>query len=149
MNHQPTKPLPHISIFPHLLVVSFLPYSSSFYVTSLPTSRSYHTPRRTVSQLQKRWFWVMPTGGMPETISTQWNSVTCLFYKMAARGRHRSFDVIASPQPVVFPLSWKVVFFRLWQCSAGGAIYWTSFIDWRLCNIHSNTANYFYYYYYY
>jgi hypothetical protein len=62
----------------------------------------------------------MPTGGMPETISTQWNSLTRLFSKMAERGEKcSSFDVIASPRPVVLPLSWKVVFFELWQCSAG------------------------------
>jgi hypothetical protein len=42
---------------------------------------------------------------------------------MAARWeKWRSFYTIASPRPVVFPLSWKVVFFGLWQWSAGGAI---------------------------
>jgi hypothetical protein len=41
---------------------------------------------------------------------------------MAARGEKcRSFDAISSLQPVVFPLSWKVVFFDLWQCSSSGA----------------------------
>jgi hypothetical protein len=85
----------------------------------------YCTPRRTVSELKKHLFWVMPTGGMPETISTEWNSVTRLFSKMAARGEkcRCSFDAIASLRPMVFPLSWKVVFFELWQCSARGAIY--------------------------
>jgi hypothetical protein len=53
-----------------------------------------------------------------------WNSVTRLFSKMATRGEKcRSFDAIASPRPVVFPLSWKVVFFELWQCSSRGVIY--------------------------
>jgi hypothetical protein len=43
----------------------------------------------------------MPTGGMPETISTQWNSLTRLFFKMAARKHKcRSFDPISSPWPV-------------------------------------------------
>jgi hypothetical protein len=62
---------------------------------------------------------------VPETISTQWNSVTRLFSKMAARGEkcRCSFDAIASPRPVVFPLSWKVVFFELWQCFSSSAIY--------------------------
>jgi hypothetical protein len=37
-----------------------------------------------------------------------------MFFKMAVRGEKCcSFDVIASPQPVVFPLSGKVVFFEL------------------------------------
>jgi hypothetical protein len=60
----------------------------------------------------------MPTESMPQTISTQWNSVTRLYSKMAARGVKCpcSFDVTASPQPVVFPLSWKTVFFVLSQC---------------------------------
>jgi hypothetical protein len=85
----------------------------------------YRIPRRTVSQLKKRSFWVKPKGGMPETISTLWYSVTRLFSKTAARGEKcRSFDAIASPRPVFFPLSWKAVFFWLWQCSAGGAVYW-------------------------
>jgi hypothetical protein len=87
-------------------------------------SPTYCTPRRTVSQLENRSFWVMPTGGMPDTISTYGNSVTRLFSKMAARGENcRSFDVIASPRPVVFPLFWKVVFFELWQCFAWGVIW--------------------------
>jgi hypothetical protein len=56
----------------------------------------------------------MPIGGMPETIPTYWNSATCLFSKMTVRGeRCHSFDAIASPQPVVIPLSQKVVFFEL------------------------------------
>jgi hypothetical protein len=55
-------------------------------------------PRRTVSQLEKHSFRVMPTGGMPETTSTQWKSVTHPFSKMATRGEKcRSFEVIASP----------------------------------------------------
>jgi hypothetical protein len=41
--------------------------------------------------------------------------MTRLFSKMAAKGlkRHRSFDAIASPQPVVFPLSLEDVFCEL------------------------------------
>jgi len=83
----------------------------------------YRIPWRTVSQLKKRLFWVMPTGGMPKNISTKWNSVTRLFSKMSARREKcHSFDAIASPRPVVFPISWKVVFFELWWCSSRGAI---------------------------
>jgi hypothetical protein len=84
----------------------------------------YHTPGRTMSQLKKHSHWVMTTGGLPETISNQWNSVTYLFSKMATRGeKSRSFDATASPQPVVFTLlSWKVVFFELWHRSSRGAI---------------------------
>jgi hypothetical protein len=49
----------------------------------------------------------MPTGVLPETISTLWNSVTRLFSKMAVRGEKClcSFDAIVEPQPVVFHLS--------------------------------------------
>jgi hypothetical protein len=55
--------------------------------------------RRTVSQLQNLSFWVILTGGMPETISN--------YVVIAARGEkcRRSFDEIASPRPVVFPFS--------------------------------------------
>jgi hypothetical protein len=69
---------------------------------------------------------VMPAGGMPKTIYTLWNSLTHLNSKMATRGEkcRCSFDAIASPRPVAFPLSWKVVFFELWRCSSGGAILW-------------------------
>jgi hypothetical protein len=69
--------------------------------------QSHHTPRGTLSQLKKRPFLVMPTGGMSETKSTEWNSVTRLFSKMARTGENRrcSFDAIASPQPMVFLLS--------------------------------------------
>jgi hypothetical protein len=71
---------------------------------------------------KKRSFYVMPTGGMPETISTKWNSVTHLFYKITVRGgKCCSFEVIALPRPVVFPLSWEVVFFKLWQYSSRDA----------------------------
>jgi hypothetical protein len=56
--------------------------------TIISNNPVYRTPRRTVSQLKtKISFWVMPTGGMPQIISTRWNSVTRLFSKMATRGR--------------------------------------------------------------
>jgi hypothetical protein len=42
--------------------------------------------------------------------------------------------MIASPRPVVFPLYWKVVFFELWQCSAGDVTCWI-LVTW-LCSLH-------------
>jgi hypothetical protein len=52
---------------------------------------------------------------MPQTISTQWNGVTRLYSKIAARGEkcRCSFDVTASPQPVFFPSLLKSRIFRV------------------------------------
>jgi hypothetical protein len=62
----------------------------------------HRTPRRILSQLKNAHFELYPE----EICLRQWNSVTRLFSKMAARGEKcRSFEAIASPQSVVPPLS--------------------------------------------